>query len=179
MRFAFIARTIAGHEQRGTLEVPSLEEAREDLRKRNLLVEDIRAVTSEEPPPASFPAPPPLPGEHPLWTDIDTEEAAASGVTDHAYVPLTDTFRLFAGWLLAWYILVYLFGSLQELGRMPFQIPFVQSLFLSPIILRLAFGTYLFLLLTSLHRAWGKGVLKGILLTIVGVLAFTFFHVNV
>lgn len=182
MRFSYIARTLTGEEQRGMIVAPSLEEAREDLRKRHLLVEDIQEVNVQKTAGISFSAPPTLPGESPLWTTIDTEESAQpSSISnaDHAYVPLIDTFRLFAGWLLAWYGLVYLLGSLEQLGRLPVDILFIQSLFLSPIILRLSFVTYLFLLLTSLHRVWGKGVLKGLALAIAGIVLYAFFHVNV
>lgn len=164
MRFSFIARTVAGQEQRGTLDADNLETAREILRKRQLLVETIHPIHAA--------------ATGNLWTDIDAEKKPAQTSVRHSYVPLIDTFRLFAGWLLAWYGLVYLLGALMQSGRLQIDIPFVQALFVSPIILRLAFGTYLFLLLTSMHRAWGKGMLKGILLTIAGIFLYAFFHVN-
>ena len=182
MRFSYIARTISGEEQRGIAEANSLEDAHEDLRKKNLLVEEIHVAKPEEHLTATFTAPPRLPGEKidPLWTNVDAEKnKEQSVVAEHPYVPLIDTFRLFAGWLLAWYAVVYLLGSAQSLGRLPIEIPFIDSLFLSPLILRLSFATYLFLLVTTIHRALGKGIGRGIFLTIVGIVAYGFFHVNV
>ncbi len=182
MRFSYIARTIGGEEQRGTIEGASLEEAREHVRKKNLIIEDMHEAKPQEHLTATFMAPPKLPGEKidPLWTDTDGEKNKNQDITtEHTYVPLLDTFRLFAGWLFAWYAVVYLLGSAQALGKLPVEIPFIESLFLSPLILRLSFATYLFLLLTTIHKAGGKGTGKGILLTIVGVIAYAFFHVNV
>ena len=170
MLFFYVARTIAGKEQRGTLDAPSLELAREELRKRQLLVDTIRLHHSmvEK-------------SSGPLWTETEPAKKgpAATAEVTHSYVPLTDTLRLFAGWLLAWYGLVYLLGAMKLENRIPFDIPFVDGLFFSPLILRLAFGTYLFLLLTTIHKAMGRGTGKGIVLTLAGVLMFTFFHVNV
>lgn len=170
MLFFFVARTIAGKEQRGTLEAPSLELAREELRKRQLLVDSIRlhhSMIDKK--------------ESALWTETEPAKKShtAAHTEMHSYVPLTETLRLFAGWLLAWYGLVYLFGALKLENRLPFEVPFVDGLFLSPLILRLAFGTYLFLLLTTIHKAVGRGTGKGIALTLAGALAFAFFHVNV
>ncbi len=170
MLFFFIARTIAGQEQRGTLEAPSLEHAREELRKKNLLVDTVRLHHSMVEKKSG-----------PLWTDTEPVKKQEATTLSHAhsYVPLTETLRLFAGWLLAWYGLVYLLGALKLENRLPFEVPFVEGLFLSPLILRLAFGMYLFLLLTTIHKALGRGTGKGIALTLAGVLAFAFFHVNV
>ena len=184
MRFTYIARTIDGQEQRGGIDADGLEIAREILRKRNLFVEEIHTSPAEERLTTSFTAPalPLQKKSDPLWTDIDAEKKKAEQkalAMDHTYVPLVDTFRLFAGWLLAWYAVVYLFGSLQALKQLPFEIPFIEGLFLSPLILRLTFATYLFLLLTSIHKALGKGTGKGVLLTLVGVGLYAFFHMNV
>jgi hypothetical protein len=57
-------------------------------------------------------------------------------------------------------------------------IPFVQGLFESPLVLRFAFGTFLFLLLTSVHRWAGRGIMKAIGLAIVGIALFAVFHAN-
>ncbi len=184
MRFTYIARTVAGEEQRGVIDAEALETAREMLRKRNLFIEEIHTSPSEERLTTTFTAPPVLPKKKsdPLWTDIDTEKKKAEVkalATEHTYVPLIDTFRLFAGWLLAWYAIVYLLGSAQALKQLPFEIPFIEGLFLSPLILRLTFATYLFLLFTTMHKAWGKGTGKGMILTLIGLALYAFFHVNV
>ncbi len=175
--FAYIARTTDGTLERGTLEAASSEEAREQLRKRHLFVEQLQ---HEDGPPQTVGfSGAPLP-----WTVTDTPAASATSAaapaadeTEHPYVPLTDTLRLFAGWLLAWYGLVYLLGSLQRSGRLPADIPFLEGLFTSPIVLRFTFGTFLFLLLTSIHRWMDGGVLKGLGLGVVFVGLLAAFHV--
>lgn len=173
MRFSYVARTMNGQEQRGNVDADSLEDAREHIRKRKLLIEEIHESKSA---PVSH-------SSSALWTEIPDEpgvarQAAGPAAEAHPYVPLIETARLFAGWLLAWYGLIYLLGSMQSLQQLPLEIPFVESLYLSPLILRLTFGTFLFLFFTTVHRAWGKGIGKGILLTLAGALVFLFFHAN-
>ncbi len=89
--------------------------------------------------------------------------------SDDEYLPLNETLRLYAGWLLAWYGLVYLIGAFQDEKLLPFTIDFIDNLYRSPLTLQFAFGTYLYLLLGTMHRAWGRGILKGLFLGIVGV----------
>lgn len=88
------------------------------------------------------------------------------------YLPLSQTLRLYAGWLLAWYGFVYLLGSLQMSGLAPWAPEFIGNLFQSPLTLFFAYGTYLFLLLGTIHRSLGGGVLKGLLLLVAGILLF-------
>lgn len=173
--FAYIARTNAGTLERGSLTAPDAEEAREILRKRNLFVEELQTEQGQRVqvrfPPTVLP-----------WSTTETDEPSSASSADLEpveYVPLLDTLRLFAGWLLAWYAVVYLIGSFQRAGKLPSGLPFVEGLFLSPLVLRFAFGTYLFLLLTSLHRILGGGVGKGLLLTVVGVAMLVGFHIMV
>lgn len=90
--------------------------------------------------------------------------------SEPSYLPLSQTLRLYAGWLLAWYGLVYLLGSLQQSGLAPWAPDFIESLFESPLTLHFTFATYLFLLLGTLHRQSGGGVLKGTLFTVAGLL---------
>lgn len=100
-------------------------------------------------------------------------------IQSEEYVPLLDTLRLFAGWLLGWYGLIYLLGALQLKRILPEDLPLVQSLFTSGIILRLTFATFLFLLLSSLHRALYKGAGVGALLTAIGMALFFLVHINI
>jgi hypothetical protein len=111
-------------------------------------------------------------------TDLPPSPPAPLQAPKDEYLPLQDTLRLYAGWLLAWYGGIYLLGSLSVEDRIPASIPSIDTLFLSPLILLCAFGTYLFLALTSLHRALGKGAGKGILLTGIGIGIFWFFAAN-
>lgn len=100
-------------------------------------------------------------------------------IQSEEYVPLLDTLRLFAGWLLGWYGLIYLLGALQLKGILPEDLPLIQGLFTSGLILRLTFATFLFLLFSSLHRTIHKGAGMGALLTIVGLVLFFLFHINI
>ena len=93
-----------------------------------------------------------------------------------AYAPLHETLRIFAGWLLAWYGLIYALGFLESSGKLP-QIPFVHELFVSPLVLQFTFGTFLLLALSNLHRWIGRGVLAGFFLAVVYVAALAGFVV--
>lgn len=97
---------------------------------------------------------------------------------DNAYLPLTDTLRLYAGWLLAWYGVVYLIGFYRITDRLEWEIPFIDELFQSTLVLRFAFGTFLFLLLTTLHRALRGGVFLGFLLALIGLGSVILFVAN-
>jgi len=173
--FSYIARLKEGTLDRGTVDAGSLESAREILRKRGLMIEEIRP--SDSPPAAiSF-------GNAMPWTTTEDDRKpgtpdAAVLKKDESYLPLTDTLRLFAGWLLAWYALVFLLGSYQLTGRISYDVPFLQALFESSLVLRFSFATFLFLLLTDLHR-WLRGnVLFGLGLGVTGVVIFLLFHLN-
>ena len=100
---------------------------------------------------------------------------------EHApvYFPLLETLRLYAGWLLAWYCLVYAVGSYQFLNDLPYRIPYAESLFLSPLVLSFTFAAYLFLLLSGIYRSTGRKRLVGFILFIAGVFLFLVYKVNV
>lgn len=142
-----------------------MEHARETLRKRGLLTEQIQSLSNAMP-----------------WTTTEDEPEKKKQPADisqsRAYLPLVDTLRLFAGWLLAWYGLVYLLGAFQYNQKLPADVPFLQALFVSPLVLRCTLAVFLFLLFTDLHRWLGRGIGKGILLTIVAVGLFVGFHLN-
>ncbi len=116
--------------------------------------------------------------QSPLAADPTNDQPAATPQVSKGYYPLVDTFRLYAGWLLAWYFLIYALGSYQWLRHLPFQIPFLGDLFQSTLILDFACACFLFLLLTSLHRRMGRGWVLGILLTLVGFGLFAGFYAN-
>lgn len=90
------------------------------------------------------------------------------------YAPLHETLRIFAGWLLAWYGLIYALGFLESTGRLP-QLPFIHELFLSPLVLQFTFGTFLLLALSNLHRWIGRGIVTGFLLVLVYAAGLTGF----
>jgi hypothetical protein len=202
--FSYIGLGIDGKEERGTIEAVSAEEARERLRKKGLMVDQVKYVppAPQQPPvypeqnrrvaaankgasPVSFTKPA---QQHPSVGAAQATPAkpapkatpsSAAAEEEERYVPLVDTFRLYAGWLLAWYSIVYLLGSYQFTKGLPFEIPFLEGLFLSPLVLKFAFGTFAFLMLSGIHRAMGRGLWKGLFLTVVWVALVTLFSLNV
>ncbi len=175
--FTYIARTTEGTIEKGNIDAPTIEQAREILRKRNLMVEEVR--TGNAPAPAmGFVNTMP-------WTSTDEpakektrKTAPIVAMDDASYIPLLDTLRLFAGWLLAWYAVVFLLGSFQMTGRIPYDLPFLQGLFESWLVLRFAFATFVFLALTTLHRTIKGGIATGLILGLIGVVLFVLFHLN-
>lgn len=91
-----------------------------------------------------------------------------------AYAPLHETLRIFAGWLLAWYGLIYALGFLESTKRLE-PLPFIHELFVSPLVLQFTFGTFLLLALSNVHRWIGRGILAGFFLTIVYAAVLTGF----
>lgn len=165
----------------GTVDAVSSDAARSALRERGITVKELLEVNmAQNPPPATNVSqkPPPLPVPSvppPLSQEQELEERGAST----KYLPIIDTLRLYAGWLIAWYVLVYALGSYQSMRPLPFEIPFVGSLFLSPLVLLFAFGAYLFLLLTSLHRYILRGRVGGVLFALAGIAVLLVFRANV
>lgn len=176
--FTYIARTTDGTLERGITEALTAEEAREALRKKHLFVEELQ---QEEGPPAVIG----FAGAKLPWA-VTEEPVDTNSVTDPLpeetsprYVPLMETLRLFAGWLLAWYGLIYLLGSFQYFNKIPWDIPFLDGLFTSTIVLQFTFGTFLFLFLTSIHKWTSGGVMKGLMLSAVFIALMIMFHLNV
>ena len=98
---------------------------------------------------------------------------------DVQYYPLTDTFRLYAGWQLALYAMVYALGYYQASRVTSINIPYVDTLILSPILLTFTWGCFLFLLCTSLHKAVGGGTMRGLTMTVLGLAVFVVYRMNV
>jgi hypothetical protein len=174
--FSYIARTEDGTLAQGTIDAASATEAKTELQRKQLSVEELREGNRTSP--LSF-----TPSSMPWQTTEEDVPASDNGahatdrMVDMEYIPLLDTLRLFAGWLLAWYALVFLLGSFQQAGRISSDIPFLQALFSSSLVLRFAFATYLFLLLSSVHRRLQGGVLNGIFLTMIGIAGVALFWV--
>lgn len=79
------------------------------------------------------------------------------------YAPLHETLRIFAGWLIAWYGLIYALGFLEQTGKLS-PIPFIHELFASRLVLDFTFGTFLILAFSNIHRWIGRGPFTGFLL---------------
>ena len=118
----------------------------------------------------------------PLYSDLQKVHATEKISTQsepRQYFPLLETLRLYAGWLLAWYCLVYALGSYQFMRNLPFHVPYAESLFLSPLVLSFTFAAYLFLMLSGFYVTGGRKKLQGIILLIAGIAVFLVYRMNV
>lgn len=95
------------------------------------------------------------------------------------YYPITDTLRLYAGWQLAIYALVYVLSYYQLNRNLSFEIPYINGILYSPLVFSFTFASFLFLLCTSIHRLLGRGLLKGLILLLLGIIAFILLRMNV
>ncbi len=166
--FPYVARTSEGTLERGSIDAETVQQARERLHRRGLTVEELAGDAT-----IGF-------SETPAWTVTGGSTKAVKEATEKPeYIPLLQTLRLFAGWLMAWYGIIFLAGSYRADGRIPYDIPAIEGLAASPLVLRFAFGTFLFLALTDLHKKAGSKAIVGVLLAIVGVGLMWVFHLNV
>lgn len=93
--------------------------------------------------------------------------------------PLLGTLRLYAGWLFAWYLLVVALGYYAYSRSIPFDMPIVGGLFMSPLVFSLMLATFLFLLTTSLQRTLHGGKISGAMLSIFGIAAFVLIRYSI
>lgn len=142
------------------MEATSIQDASQQLSARGIQAQEIHVATTQERTSAVQPSP------------LLTREQSS-------YLPLIDTLRLYAGWLLAWYGLVYLLGFYRSVDRLSVDLPFIDELYQSALVLRFAFGTFLFLLLTSIHRLLRGGLLLGCILLLAGIAVMLLFAGNV
>lgn len=96
---------------------------------------------------------------------------STDGAPLRPYVSLLETARLYAGWLLAWYAAIFLLAGQHALGRLSLQWEWIDALARSPLVLRFAFATFAFLLLSSLHRTLHGNTILGLLLSVAWLLA--------
>ncbi len=165
--FPYVARTAEGTLERGSIDAESPQQARERLHRRGLTVEELAGDST-----IGF-------SETPAWTVTGTSKTTKEVVETVDYIPLLQTLRLFAGWLMAWYGIIFLAGNYRADGRIPYDIPAIEGLASSPLVLRFAFGTFLFLGLTDLHKKAGSKAIIGVLLALVGAGLMWVFHLNV
>ena len=148
--FFYRARDNKNSPREGTIDVLSLQQARDLLKTKGLFVEEIHQTTLEE-----------------------------QGIEKAPYLPLIATLRLYAGWLLAWYGLIFAIGAYQHRAVLPFRSELIAGLASSTVVLVSAFGVFLFLMLSSLYKNIHVGLLKGIGLTFVWILGTIWFAVNI
>ncbi len=142
---------------------------------------------TKEPPAIQETTPPPHPTTHePIEIDPPKKQVPPHDWTveeepssPKIYFPIVDTLRLYAGWLLAWYALVYGLGSYQSSRTLPFEIPYLMGIYYSPLVLSFTLGAFLFLLFTNLYRLAGRGIFLGILFSALAVACFVIYRMNV
>lgn len=91
------------------------------------------------------------------------------------YIPLSDTLRVYCGWVLAWYIALMSVSSLLRLRSIPTPWSFIDDLSGSVPLLVVSVGAFLFLLLSSLHRLFGRHTVVGFLLSFVWIVCVALF----
>lgn len=95
------------------------------------------------------------------------------------YYPLSETLRLYAGWLLAWYAVVYILGYYQMTRSLEPEIPYVYGLLYSPLVLTLAGIAFMFLFIHSLTKSLNLQGIGKLGIWILGIVAFVLFRINV
>jgi hypothetical protein len=199
--FAFEGTDQHGHTQRGTIQAENKHEAFDRLKQEQALYLTALSPVGITPPYRDYdllnwqrkeaaPLPkmppvsaPPVPSAAkskigftmPAGTltppQVQGVKAPAT-VSAPRYYPLVSTLRLYAGWLLAWYGLFVALGFYTHVRTLPWYIPFVEGFYLSPLIFSFVVAIFLFLLLTSVHRALRGGLFFGVILIMIGIAGF-------
>lgn len=173
--FSYRAGNAAGETLEGTIEASDINAAQAALAQLQLKPIDplIELPSLNFTPPAEVVAAPVS------WPNV---EAPATPAKPHPlYLPITETLRLYAGWLLAWYLLVYALGAYQSTRQLPFRIPYVEA-FLpgnSALVLTFALACFWFLLFTTLRQGLPKHWSVGFLVYGVMLLTFAWYRANV
>jgi len=132
--------------------------------------EPVPSRTIENVPSAPKPSlqftPPVVPSPHkPIPTSTEPAHKEQSSV----YHSIVSTLRLYAGWLLAWYGLFVAVGYYATSRSLPWDIPFVQAFYVSPLIFSFTVSIFLFLLLSQFHRILRGKLILGVLLSLLGI----------
>lgn len=168
--FSYRATDATGATEQGTIDAVHADAARESLLEKGWTPIDVSLLSAE---PFSFVTP------QPQQIPIGTETIPFASPTKKIYFPIAATLRLYAGWLLAYYALVYAVGWYAHSRPLPFEIPYVESLFLSPLVLSFTFAAFLFLVFHTIKRSWGRELWKGIVLGVLGVGVFVVYRMNI
>lgn len=179
--FSYRATDAMGSTKQGSMDAASVDAARSALNEKGWAPIDVTEVSSE---PFSFVSPqkPITLSPQPAQTSqpSSTEEKMAPTLSQKkVYLPIASTLRLYAGWLLAYYAIVYAVGWYAQSRPLPFEIPYVQALLVSPLVLSFTFAAFLFLLMHSLYRMWGNGLWKSVTVSVLGVVVFAVYRMNV
>lgn len=196
--FAFEGKDTAGTVRRGTMQAQTKYEAFKRLRDDQKLFltmlspvgvlpqyKDVeldqwqrgvkQAPTTQNAPPAQ----PKQPASRPTIGFTNITEPAPVKVAapeipsqNKVYHPLTATLRLYAGWLLAWYGLFVAVGYYSVQRTLPWNVPFVQAFYLSPLIFSFIAAIFIFLLMSALHRTTKGGAFAAISYAVLGTALF-------
>lgn len=101
-----------------------------------------------------------------------TQDTQPTKSPESSYHTLAKTITLYAGWLLAWYGLFVALGYYSTTRAMPWDIPFVQAFYVSPLIFSFTVSIYLLLLTIAVHKILRGGWVLAIFLTCISCLAF-------
>lgn len=187
--FAFEGTDAAGTVRRGTLQAPTKRDAfahlRDDQKLTLRMLSPVGVLPQYKDPDLeqwqgkTGPAPSPVASvpKRPIgFTGVGAASipqpkvpAASEPASAGAYMPLTSTLRLYAGWLLAWYGLFVALGYYATVRSLPWEIPFVQAFYVSPLIFSFVVAIFLFLLLSTVHRMTKGRLISGLLLTVIGI----------
>jgi hypothetical protein len=169
--FFYVAHDDQGQEVRGTIEAISVQAARAALREKEVEVKEIHEATMNELRSTQYSSSITL-EDSPSSTEIQSQKS---------YYPFVDTLRLYAGWLLAWYSITYVFGAYQYTKDIPIRIPYAEALLppFSDIVFSFTIASFLFLLLSSLQKSFGGGTVQSFVFTILGIVLFSLYRVNV
>ena len=205
MLFFYSAQNKDDQPERGTIDAVSAQAAVQALREMDLIAEELHEATLQEKKAISegtidipdmlhtpnlvlegeidIPDTKPEPQEEKIPKEPKKQKAkpAKKRKKKKNYYPFQDTLRLYAGWLLAWYCIVYMLGGYQYTRDLSFRIPYIEALLppFSPIVLTFTLAAFLFLLCTSLHKTFGSGRVKGIVISVLGIAVFTLYRLNV
>lgn len=178
--FFYRARDNKNNPREGTIDAISLQNARDLLKTKGLFVEHMHEATMKDQDIKKIftivEPTEPLP--------LRSSEGAKGGTkptlpTEPPYYPLIDTLRLYAGWLLAWYGLIFAVGAYQYRGILPFHSELIAGLAASTTLQRTAFGVFFFLMCSEFHKTLRGGILKGVALTSLWILGTAWFAVNI
>lgn len=170
--YAYQATDSSGKRLDGTIDAHSLQAARESIISLGLEPLEIYEAA------ASATTLPDAKWVDPILSMEPDEPVLVAEGPEAAYFPLLETLRLYAGWLLAWYSLVYAVGAYQFMKDIPVHVPYAESLFLSPLVLSFTFAAYIFLLFSGIYKATGRSKKVGIVLAFGAVAVFILYKMN-
>ena len=155
--YSYTATDLFGAAMQGEVDADDADAAKEALRAKDMIPVHIEELPTEN------------------LSEVNTEAASVQKI----YLPIAATLRLYAGWLLAYYSVVYAVGFYAHSRTLPMEIPYVEALMLSPLVLSFTLAAYLFLVFHTLYQVLGKGLMKGIFLSIAGIGVFVVYRMNV